>query len=871
MVVTGGNKTATTIEAWLNERSDWLRRAASEFLVNRRLPNQDEIAALANHCLAEAKGQLDEKSAPLEDGAIEAVPTAGEIRLRSVSQVKGVNALRSDAVLDVDRGNLTVIYGTNGSGKTGYARLIKELCGVRAKDDQLYGNVFSGVNTPPPEANVVIAIDGNDQPGIQWKKATGPIRNLVSTVQVFDTMAATLFTDKSNPATHEPRAMRFLSGLITISDHVAAELRQRKEQLVSKLPITPPEHLSTPAAQFFDQVSKSKPQEINEACALPKNIEEETAELEGALAADDPAGKISALSSSLQRNADIRTTCNELSNGLTDAAIGAVVTKRKDAITKRSAATAFAKELFEGIPLVGVGEAVWRELWMHAKDYSEKVAYVGRDYPVLSDQARCVLCQQELSDQAKARLSSFSEYLEGALETAAKGAEQALNDAVTDFAKAPDTNFWPLVESATGLTAKALKPLQDALVSRFGAADKSDAPVGLPALDFSPILDALAKADEQLQRERDAMIAVAGAQGREEKKARLKVLKAHKWLSSIQPSLLEECERQAVLKSLNDAAALAVTNVLTKKVGEIANDYLVGGYLERFNAELAGLGGNEVRVKLNAKAEGKGRFSFILELKNAKANVLPRMVLSEGEQRAVALASFLADVMGAVRAAPVIFDDPISSLDQDFEEKAATRLVELSRTRQVIVFTHRLSMMTLLQDAAKKMVEFGQPVTVAVQVIARTAEGVGVPSEIDIFSQKPKAGLNNLIQGIDSLSKVPANLEPFARAGLCSTFRLFLEKIVEVHLCADVIARYRRDVQTKNKIAKLALVTPEDCQLIDEMMSKYSGFVHSQAQEAPAQAPSAQVLKEDVTNVKTWLEGFEQRVKEAFPAKQSHT
>jgi len=684
---------------------------------------------------------------------------------------------------------------------------------------------------------------------------------------VFDTMAATFFTDKSNPAAHEPRSMRFISGLITISDHVAAELRKRKEQLVSKLPIAPPEHANTPSAKFFDQISKSKPQEINEACALQKNIEEEIAELEGALAAEDPSGKINALSSSLQRNADIRTTCNELSNGLTDAAIGVVVATRKESITKRSAATSFAKELFEGIPLAGVGDAVWRELWTHAKDYSEKVAYVGRDYPALGDKARCVLCQQELSDEAKARMSSFSDYLAGALETAAKGAEQALNDAVIAFAKAPDANFWSLVEAATSLTAEALKPLQDALVSRFKAADKLDDPVGLPALDFSPILDGLTKADEQLQRERNALVAVAGAQGREAKKGRLGVLKAHKWLASIRPSLLEECERQTTLKSLDDAAAIAVTNALTKKVGEIANDYLVGGYLERFNAELAGLGGNEVRVKLNAKAEGKGRFSFILELRDAKAKVLPRMVLSEGEQRAVALASFLADVGGVARATPVIFDDPISSLDQDFEEKVAVRLVQLSQTRQVIVFTHRLSMMTLLQDAAKKMVEFGQPVTVAVQVIARTAEGTGVPSEIDIFSQKPKAGLNNLLQGIDSLAKVPTNVEPFARAGLCSTFRLFLEKIVEYHLCADVIARYRRDVQTKNKIAKLALVTPEDCQRIDEMMSKYSGFVHSQAQEAPAQAPNAQALKEDVTNVKEWLEGFEQRVKEAFPAK----
>lgn len=866
MAVSGGNKAAQSIEAWLNERSDWLRRAATEFLARRRHPYQEEIASLADHCLAETKQELKEKFAPLEDGSIEAVPTGPEIRLKSVSQIKGVNALRADSVLKLDQGNLTVIYGTNGSGKTGYARLIKEICGSKTKDDRLYGNVFDADNTPP-EAAVVLAIDAKDQPPHQWKLATGPIRSLVSTVQVFDTTAATLFTDKPNAATHEPRAMRFLSGLITISDAVAAELRCRRDLAVSKLPALRPEHANTPAAQFFAQASQAKPHEVNEQCALPKKIDEEIAELEGALAAEDPAGKIASLSASLQRNTDIRTTCEELAKGLTDDAIGTVVAARKDAITKRSAATAFAKELFEGIPLAGVGEAVWRELWNQAKSYSEGVAYVGHDYPVLGDQARCVLCQQELGDEAKGRMRSFSEYLEGALETAAKAAEQLLNDAVANFVKAPDATYWPLVEAATGLAAEAIKPLQDVLLTRFGAAEKSDAPVGLLPLDFSPLIDALDREDVRLKRERETLIAVAGAQGRAEKTVRLGALKAQKWLASIQPSLLEECERQATLKSFDDAVALTVTTVLTKKVGEVANDFLVGGYVERFNAELAGLGGSQVRVKLSTKSEGKCRFSFSLDLKDAKTKVVPRLVLSEGEQRAVALASFLADVTGAARAAPVIFDDPISSLDQDFEEAVATRLVELSQTRQVIVFTHRLSMMTLLQAAARKMVEFGQQGSVAVQVIARTADGAGVPSEIDIFSQNPKAGLNNLLQAISGLDKVPAALEPLTRAGLCSTFRLFLEKIVEYHLCADVITRYRREIHTKNKLAKLALVTPEDCQLIDEMMSKYSGFVHSQSQEAPAKVPGAAVLMDDVTKVKTWLDNFDQRTKAAFPGK----
>src|SRR5690606_1981664 len=65
-------------------------------------------------------------------------------------------------------------------------------------------------------------------------------------------------------------------------------------------------------------------------------------------------------------------------------------------------------------------------------------------------------------------------------------------------------------------------------------------------------------------------------------------------------------------------------------------------------------------------------------------------VLSEGEQRVVSLAAFLADVTSKPNSAPFIFDDPISSLDQTYEEHTAKRLIDLSRERQVIVFTHRL-------------------------------------------------------------------------------------------------------------------------------------------------------------------------------------
>jgi ABC-type transport system involved in cytochrome bd biosynthesis fused ATPase/permease subunit len=77
-------------------------------------------------------------------------------------------------------------------------------------------------------------------------------------------------------------------------------------------------------------------------------------------------------------------------------------------------------------------------------------------------------------------------------------------------------------------------------------------------------------------------------------------------------------------------------------------------------------------------------------------------ILSEGEFRIVSLAAFLADTEGRGAKTPFIFDDPISSLDQVYEEATAQRLVMLSKTRQVIVFTHRLSLLGLLDKVRRK-------------------------------------------------------------------------------------------------------------------------------------------------------------------------
>ena len=141
--------------------------------------------------------------------------------------------------------------------------------------------------------------------------------------------------------------------------------------------------------------------------------------------------------------------------------------------------------------------------------------------------------------------------------------------------------------------------------------------------------------------------------------------------------------------------------------GHVAEKVITQAYVDRFNRELRLLGASRIKVELIKTQTKKGQALHGLRLKGVQPTTenTPEAVLSEGERRVVSLAAFLADVAEKPHAAPFIFDDPISSLDQEFEWYVATRLAKLAQSRQVLVFTHRLSLYGAMEDAARKVGE----------------------------------------------------------------------------------------------------------------------------------------------------------------------
>ncbi|MDE0092033.1 MAG: hypothetical protein OXN83_01960, partial [Oligoflexia bacterium] len=200
---------------------------------------------------------------------------------------------------------------------------------------------------------------------------------------------------------------------------------------------------------------------------------------------------------------------------------------------------------------------------------------------------------------------------------------------------------------------------------------------------------------------------------------------------------------------------------------------------------------------------------------------------------------------------------PISSLDQTFEEAVATRLVKLSNQRQVIIFTHRLSMLGLIEELSKK-----QNIDINKLAVTKEYWGTGEPGDTPLFAKNPKEALNNLI---DKLSEAKKTLEEegtekykIKADSIITNFRIIIERVIESILLGGIVQRYRKNVHTQ-KVKDLNKIKVEDCQLIDGLMTRYSSPLHSQSSETPTQLLEPNELEADFKKLKKWIDEFNKR------------
>src|SRR5262245_55374450 len=209
--------------------------------------------------------------------------TAGSapVSLVSIFHHRGVNALAEDRTLTFGP-NLTVIYGDNAAGKTGYIRILKSACRARGQE-QILGNVVSGTSPLSPVVSIKYKVGAEPEPR-EW--AGSGQDEFISRVSVFDTQCAAVYLTEKTDVAFRPFGLDLFDKLVKACRAVRAELESDRRTLASSALASVQTQIQegNAAAKLVESISSlTKPKSVQRLARLSPEEEARLALLEKSL------------------------------------------------------------------------------------------------------------------------------------------------------------------------------------------------------------------------------------------------------------------------------------------------------------------------------------------------------------------------------------------------------------------------------------------------------------------------------------------------------------------------------------------------------------------------------------------------------------
>jgi energy-coupling factor transporter ATP-binding protein EcfA2 len=359
--------------------------------------------------------------------------------------------------------------------------------------------------------------------------------------------------------------------------------------------------------------------------------------------------------------------------------------------------------------LPGTGNPVWKALFEAAEKFSVAHAYHGHSFPNTEDGAKCVLCQMDLTPDAKKRMRRFADFVADQAATNATTAEEALRKALSAIAEADfapmdvptltelqsfDPELFTVIMAATTAWTARRQWLQDAIRTK-------DWTLPIPTLPVGDALDTRLQAKGQSLRQQAVTLRKSvDPTTRTALDAELRELKARQSLAMLLPQAAQFVADGIRRRQLDRCHTALNPQAVSTKMTNLAKAHVTAALATAMNNELAALGyRRRVQPELTGRTD-QGNTIVALRIKDSAMDA--HQVLSEGEQRAMALALFLAEVRSLPHQSAVIFDDPSTSLDHRYRRRMAQSIVGLASERQVLIFTHDAVFLTEVDHALRK-------------------------------------------------------------------------------------------------------------------------------------------------------------------------
>lgn len=620
-----------------------------------------------------------------------------DLRLKRLTHHTGVNALIPEQTINFC-GDLTILFGLNGSGKSGYYRILHEIIGGKQKH-QILTNIYS-VTITPISVTLVYEFDKSEKT-VEWDGKNRAYPDF-SSCKVFDShyVSGLLAKRDVDETLVMPLGLNLFQKINLSIEEIQKAFTAKKNELINAKGKIDNSLFLDEKKNIFEQ------NELNEAQV--KQIQSLLS-----FSHDSELESIEAEIKNLEQlnNADTIKLESHRKDVISEFSLKLKMESQKykkyqkeahDFLLQYSSAKKNSDdflrkvEVLKSIPASNTPE--WKIFIQSAAIYKQMDIKLKEI---------CPYCHQRIdADEPRNLIKAYEEFLSNEAEKLLSSAIEKINDLknrllqsplqfetldmvkeiIASYTKARVANNENGIDILGILQSKIdiFRKLHTSIITHLDSRIVMDSIEDIDSTEITNNMDfILAKLTEHIQ------MLSADNDTKKQKiidfKKRHSILTENKEFSRQKETIEKWLDIDKQVKKISKQISTLSQNMKAiSKLSGVAHEGLLTENLKKaFREELDSLGYCNLHVDIIKANTVRGRSSTELIIRNQR-NI--NEVLSEGEQKAVALAIFIAEIKLYPSKSSLIFDDPVNSLDHKIAAEFASRLMNLSQ--QVIIFTH---------------------------------------------------------------------------------------------------------------------------------------------------------------------------------------
>lgn len=662
-----------------------------------------------------------------------------------------------------------------------------------------------------------------------------------------------MYVNNENPTQYKPIGIDVLERLIPVLNDISLKLNSEIVTYNTQKPALDLALNITSSGQWYANIESKTRTEIDAYVQFSQTNTDRKQELFTLINSQNPQQNIQNLTSLRSRIENYIQQLKRIEERFNETSIQEIRNLRSRYESVKQAYDIASNELSGLNTIDGFGTNPWRTLWDAAKNFANSNGMTdGQNFPSAASIEKCVFCQQDLDEAAKQRLLGFSRFILNDVSTQLSAIQIEIEQKTTDYNNLVVATFENFTELALFITDfqiqheafnQSVNSAKTVLLNHLQNGGEINVAVNSISTLIGTLLPDITvqlEQNNQLLNNRNALV------------IEYNELVAKEFLFNHKITILLYWDEYKYKAWIGICQSQINKSIVSRKIGELMENESVAlqhqefiNHLRNFNIDLS------TKVLISKTKTADGHTYQKCGLSNTTHSI--DSILSEGEKKIIALSNFFADCTIDNRKNTIVFDDPVTSLDMDYRELIATKIVELSRDRQIIVLTHDLSFLRLLIDTHKSLI------TTDCHIIGidkfNGISGV-VTDEIPYLAKNVDErvdSIRRILREHDALNLADAHGRETKLDSARKRFRFLIERSVEEVLANKTYERFSKNIHLKKgNLSSFIVVEQSDVDFLLGLFGKYSIAEHDGGTSTIPLLPTKIVIEQDIRHYVDW-------------------